>query len=102
MPTALRDTAEPFRNQIATVPLSFAPENVALAVAVEVARWAIPVVGTVPRAPVCGTCRPFSSQIATVPVVSSRQRMSALPSPLKSPVPAMIQFGGTVPRGRTA
>ena len=34
---------------------------------------------------------PFISQIAILPLVVSRQRMSHLPSPLKSPVPTMDQ-----------
>src|SRR5208282_542381 len=40
---------------------------------------------------------PFISQIATSPDVS-RQRMSVSPSPLKSPVPTIVQvLGDTVP-----
>src|SRR5262245_29413775 len=37
------------------------------------------------------------NQIATVPVTLSRQRISMLPSPLKSPVPATAQFIATRP-----
>jgi hypothetical protein len=39
---------------------------------------------------------PFISQIATLPLVS-RQRMSLVPSPLKSRCPTMDQDTGTVP-----
>src|SRR5450631_2175456 len=42
------------------------------------------------------TLVPFISQITTLPLVS-RQRMSLLPSPLKSPVPTMDQTVGTFP-----
>src|SRR5262249_58868282 len=42
------------------------------------------------------TVVPFISQIATLPPVS-RQRMSDLPSPLKSPVPTMDQVVATFP-----
>ena len=38
---------------------------------------------------------PFISQIATLPDVSCH-RMSAMPSPLKSPVPTMLQLVGTL------
>src|SRR5215468_7392160 len=57
------------------------------------------VVGTFPTPAVLGfkTVVPFISQIAILPLVVSRQRMSHLPSPLKSPVPTMDQFVGTVP-----
>src|ERR1700733_8280804 len=40
---------------------------------------------------------PFISQIATLPLVVLRQRMSALPSPLKSPTPTTDQLVGTLP-----
>jgi hypothetical protein len=40
---------------------------------------------------------PFINQIATLPLVS-RQRMSLLPSPLKSRCPTMDQLVGTMPR----
>src|SRR5262245_35584434 len=53
---------------------------------------------TAPRLAVELTCRPFMTQITTVPVVLSRQRMSVLPSPLKSPVSTIDQLLGTVPR----
>src|SRR5215471_6153619 len=57
------------------------------------------VVGTFPTPAVLGfkTVVPFISQIAILPLVVSRQRMSHLPSPLKSPVPTMDQLVGTVP-----
>src|SRR5260370_15616654 len=42
------------------------------------------------------TVVPFISQIATLPLVSL-QRMSHLPSPLKSPVPTMDQVVGRFP-----
>src|SRR5258708_7108674 len=56
-------------------------------------------VGTFPTPAVLGfkTVVPFISQIATLPLVVSRQRMSHLPSPLKSPVPTMDQVVGTFP-----
>jgi hypothetical protein len=54
--------------------------------------------GTAPRLPVCKTCKPSNSQIATVPVLLSRQRMSVLPLPSKSPIPASTQLSGTTPR----
>ena len=38
---------------------------------------------------------PFMSQIATSPLVL-RQRMSLLPSPLKSPVPTIVQLVGHI------
>src|SRR5580704_9788695 len=42
-------------------------------------------------------CVPFISQIATLPDVS-RQRMSLKPSPLKSPIPIIVQVAvGTLP-----
>ena len=40
---------------------------------------------------------PLMSQISTTPVVVLRQRMSALPSPSKSPVPWMTQSEVRVP-----
>src|SRR5215470_15956383 len=43
------------------------------------------VVGTLPTPAACATCAPRMNQIATSPFVSC-QRMSVLPSPLKSPV----------------
>src|ERR1700730_14742987 len=42
--------------------------------------------------------KPSNRQIATVPVLLSRQRMSVLPLPSKSPVPATTQLSGTTPR----
>src|SRR5215470_11543296 len=56
-------------------------------------------VGTLPTPAVLGfkTVVPFISQIAILPLVVSRQRMSHLPSPLKSPVPTMDQLAGTFP-----
>ena len=38
---------------------------------------------------------PFMSQTATSPVRLWLQRMSALPSPSKSPIPLVIQSGAT-------
>src|SRR5260370_12303212 len=54
--------------------------------------------GTFPPPAVLGfkTVVPFISQMATLPLVS-RQRMSHLPSPLKSPVPTMDQVVATFP-----
>src|SRR5260370_15103596 len=59
----------------------------------------VQVLGPFPTPAVLGfnTVVPFISQIAILPLVVSRQRMSHLPSPLKSPVPTMDQFVGTVP-----
>src|SRR5258708_40185586 len=56
------------------------------------------VVGTFPTNAVLGfkTVVPFISQIATLPLVSI-QRMSHLPSPLKSPVPTIDQTVDTLP-----
>src|SRR5260221_3871709 len=45
----------------------------------------------------CVTCVPFTNQIATLPLVSC-QRMSLLPSPLKSPVSTIDQVVGADPR----
>src|SRR2546422_558551 len=53
--------------------------------------------GAFPTPEACLTCAPFMNQIATLPLVS-RQRMSLLPSPLKSPVPTIFQtLGGAFP-----
>src|SRR6188474_437428 len=43
------------------------------------------------------TALPFISHMARSPVVVFVQNRSALPSPLKSPVPLIFQAGGTVP-----
>ena len=61
------------------------------------APWICQLSGTLPALPDCRTCKPLSSQIATAPLLKSRQRMSLLPSPLKSPVPTMPQLVATVP-----
>jgi hypothetical protein len=53
------------------------------------------VVGTLPTPPAANTVVPFISQIAVSPAVS-RQTMSVLRSPLKSPVPTMLQLVGTL------
>src|SRR5258706_400582 len=45
----------------------------------------------------CVTCVPFMNQIATLPLVLSYQRMSLLPSPLKSAVPTIDHEVGTDP-----
>src|SRR5580704_5051622 len=52
-------------------------------------------VGTFPTDRFDEIVPPFISQIATLPLVSV-QRMSPLPSPLKSPVPTIDQLVGTV------
>src|SRR5260370_39867531 len=59
----------------------------------------VQVLGPFPTPAVLGfnTVVLFISHIARLPLVVSRQRMSHLPSPLKSPVPTMDQFVGTVP-----
>ena len=76
------------------------PKNVALPVAVKVTGF-----NYLPVGPNCADAhrlgriwRPFNSQIATAPVLASRQSKSPLPSPLKSPVPTMVQLLGTVPK----
>src|SRR5260221_3136419 len=52
------------------------------------APWIDQAVGTFPTPADCETCAPFMNQIATLPLLSC-QRMSLLPSPLKSPVPTI-------------
>src|SRR5205807_2196144 len=52
--------------------------------------------GTLPTSALDATVVPFISQIATLPELS-RQRMSPLPSPLKSPVPTILHEAGTIP-----
>ena len=68
------------------------PQDVGLAVAVEVAdALDRPVLGPTPNgAPMLPMLVPFMSQMATSPEVC-RHRMSALPSPLKSPTPWIVQ-----------
>src|SRR3974377_845158 len=52
--------------------------------------------GTMPRSwPGKVSAPEFEFQIATSPFVALRQRMSALPSPLKSPTPWICQLEGT-------
>src|SRR5258708_32555880 len=43
------------------------------------------------------TLVPFMNQIATLPLVVSRHRTSLLPSPLKSPDPAILKLVATFP-----
>src|SRR6266852_5336927 len=94
-------TLVPFMNQIATLPLVVSRHRASLLPAP--LRSTVPtrdqVVGTFPTPAVLGfkTVVPFISQMATLPLVVSRQRMSHLPSPLKSPVPTMDQVLGTFP-----
>src|SRR5450830_602125 len=57
--------------------------------------WIVQSVDTTPRDAPVGVA-PFINQIAVLPLVS-RQRMSLMPSPLKSPVSTMDQLVGTVP-----
>src|SRR5258705_10786018 len=58
------------------------------------ARWIVQtVVGAFPTPAACATCAPFMNQIATLPLVSC-QRMSLLPSPLKSPGPTIDHTAG--------
>src|SRR5215470_14359134 len=61
--------------------------------------WIDQTVGMLPSPAVLGfkTVVPFISHIATSPVVVFRQRMSLLPSPLKSPVSTMDQVVATFP-----
>src|SRR5262245_39854443 len=55
--------------------------------------WIDQTVGTVATPAPCKSCAPFMNQIATVPL-ELRQRMSLLPSPLKSPVSMIDQSVG--------
>src|SRR5450755_4538679 len=56
--------------------------------------WIVQAVETFATARLEETVPPFIVQIATLPLVS-RQRMSLLPSPLKSPVSTIDQLVGT-------
>jgi hypothetical protein len=58
-------------------------------------------VGTLPTIALDEIAVPFISQIATLPEVSL-QRMSDLPSELKSPVSAIVQTAGTLPTRKPA
>src|SRR5262245_14520908 len=58
--------------------------------------WIDQTVGAFPTPTDCATCAPFMNQIATLPLVSC-QRMSLLPSPLKSPVSMTDQVVGAEP-----
>src|SRR5258707_15247704 len=60
------------------------------------APWIDQTVGTLPTPADCVTCGPSRNQIATLPLLSC-QRMSLLPSPLKSPVPTIVQPLGALP-----
>jgi hypothetical protein len=51
----------------------------------------------VPTPAVDKTAVPFMNQIAMLPVATLRKRMSLIPSPLKSPVSAIIQSLDTTP-----
>src|SRR5499425_369096 len=55
--------------------------------------------GTFPTPAALGfkTLVPFMNQIATLPLVVSRHRTSLLPSPLKSPDPAILKLVATFP-----
>src|SRR3984893_3833015 len=71
------------------------PQNIGLAVVVVVAHpHDVPVRPRLPR--VAMTVVPFISQIAASPL-SFCHRMSARPSPLKSPVPLACQLGPGLP-----
>src|SRR5450631_762431 len=59
--------------------------------------WIVQAVETFATARLEETVPPFIAQTTTLPLVS-RQRMSLLPSPSKSPVPTIDQLVGTVPR----
>src|SRR6266852_7848279 len=93
-------TVVPFISQIATLPLVSCHRTSLLP---SLLKSPVPtmdqVVGTFPTPAVLGfnTVVPFISQIATLPLVVSRQRISHLPSPLKSPVPTIDQLVGTFP-----
>jgi hypothetical protein len=54
--------------------------------------WIDQTVGTVATPANCVTCVPFMNQIAISPLVSCH-RISLLPSPLKSPVSTIVQYG---------
>src|SRR5712691_3687337 len=54
------------------------------------APWIDQTVGIFPTPADCETCGPFMNQIATLPLLSC-QRMSLVPSPLKSPVSTIVQ-----------
>src|SRR5215467_2397315 len=60
------------------------------------ALWIVQATGTLPRPAADLICRPFMNQIAVLPLLS-RQRMSLLPSPLKSPVSAIDHAVGAAP-----
>src|SRR5712691_3511029 len=60
------------------------------------APWIDQTVGIFPTPADCETCAPFMNHIATLPLLSC-QRMSLLPSPLKSPVPTIDQVVGAFP-----
>src|SRR6266849_4221522 len=93
-------TLVPFMNQIATLPLVARHRTSLLPSPLKSPVPTIDqVVGTFPIPAVLGfkTVVPFISQIARLPLVVSRQRMSHLPSPLKSPVPTIDQVVGTFP-----
>src|SRR5258708_5485977 len=55
--------------------------------------------GTFPTPAALGfkTLVPFMNQIATLPLLVSRHRTSLLPSPLKSPDPAILKLVATFP-----
>ena len=87
----------PFISQTTRLPLLSSPEDVARAVAVEVAGadhrpGGRQVADTADEA----TCVPFMNQIAVLPLVSRHSR-SALPSPSKSRCPTIDQLVGTAP-----
>src|SRR5579863_7255074 len=86
-------TAVPFIFQIPTSPVTVLRQNMSPWLS---APAIIQVVGTLPTIADCWTVVPFISQMPTLPDVS-RQTMSALPSPLKSPVAATDQLVGTLP-----
>src|SRR6266852_342897 len=60
------------------------------------APWIDQTVRIFPTPADCETCGPFMNQIATLPLLSC-QRMSLLPSPLKSPVSTIVQLVGAEP-----
>jgi hypothetical protein len=59
--------------------------------------WIVQEVSIGPKDALVGAAPPFMNQITTVPLVL-RQRMSLLPSPLKSPVPTIDQEASIGPK----
>src|ERR1700733_7657714 len=94
-------TVVPFISQIATLPLLLRHKMSALPSPLKSPTpTTVQFSGTLPRPEVLGLRMVVAliSQIAISPVEVLRHRMSAMPSPLKSPVPTMDHAVGTLPR----